>query len=135
MGASGGLLVAWNENMFHGECLFKNRYSISIRFTSAHTGASWILTNIYGPCEAEEKEIFLHWFQNIQMPDDTDWLVVGDFNYIRYPSNRNIGTGDFNNMMKFNEARSELALVEIPLKGRNYTWSNMQEAPLLEKID
>jgi len=46
-----------------------------------------------------------------------------------------MGQGDIHNMMQFNEAISNLALVEIPLKGRSFTWSNMQQAPLLEKID
>lgn len=64
-----------------------------------------------------------------------DWILAGDFNYIIYPSNRNDGQGDINHMMKFNDAISSLALVEIPLKGRKFTWSNMQHAPLLEKID
>lgn len=68
------------------------------------------------------------------MPADTNWLVLGDFNYIRYPHNRNRGSGNFTSMMHFNEAISELGLVEIPLKGRNFTWSNLQDAPLLEKI-
>lgn len=69
------------------------------------------------------------------MLDDTDWIIDGDFNYIRYPHNRNTGTGDMNQKMQFNEVISSLALVEIPLKGMNYTWSNMQQAPLLEKIN
>jgi hypothetical protein len=30
---------------------------------------------------------------------------------------------------------SNLGLQEIPLKGRNFTWSNMQQNPLLEQID
>lgn len=38
-------------------------------------------------------------------------------------------------MLKFNDAISALALVEIPIKGRSFTWSNMQQAPLLEKLD
>lgn len=33
------------------------------------------------------------------MPYDMDGLIVGDFNYIRYPENRNIGHGDIHNMM------------------------------------
>lgn len=60
---------------------------------------------------------------------------MGDFNYIRYPHNRNIGQGDTQNMSKFNEAINALGLVDIPLKGRKLTWSNMQEIPLLEKLD
>ena len=135
VGASGGLLVAWNDRIFQGECLFKNNFSISIRFTSSQNNQSWILTNIYGPCETSQRAEFIDWFKNIQMPDTTDWIIVGDFNYIRYPHNRNRGVGDVQHMMHFNEAIHNLALVEIPLKDRNFTWSNMQDAPLLEKLD
>ena len=35
----------------------------------------------------------------------------------------------------FNEAISELGLIELPLKGRQFRWSNMQDSPLLEKLD
>ena len=135
VGASGGLLVVWNESIFKGETLFKNSFSISVKFTSVHNGDSWILTNIYGPCQDEARAEFIDWFQNIVIPDDQNWLIVGDFNYIRYPINRNREGGNVNDMLAFNEAISALALVEIPIKGREYTWSNMQNAPLLEKLD
>jgi len=29
----------------------------------------------------------------------------------------------------------QLGLVELPLKGRSFTWSNMQQDPLLEQLD
>jgi hypothetical protein len=45
--------------------------------------------NIYGPCHAEGKAIFLDWFSNITMADDIDWIVMGDFNFIRNPKDRN----------------------------------------------
>jgi hypothetical protein len=35
----------------------------------------------------------------------------------------------------FNAALSALSLVEIPLKGRLFTWSNKQDSPLLERLD
>jgi hypothetical protein len=38
-------------------------------------------------------------------------------------------------MLLFNEAISNLGLVELPLKGRKFTWSNMQKDPLLERLD
>jgi hypothetical protein len=40
-----------------------------------------------------------------------------------------------NDIMIFNEIISNLGLLEIPLKGRKFTWSNMQSVPLLEQID
>jgi hypothetical protein len=94
-----------------------------------------MLTNIYGPCVAERKAIFLDWFSNIDMPKDMDWLVLGDFNFMRKPSDMNKPGGDVNEMLLFNEAISNLGLVELPLKGRKFTWSNMQQDPLLERLE
>ena len=38
-------------------------------------------------------------------------------------------------MLLFNSIIQAHDLEEIPLKGRAYTWSNMQNIPLLEKLD
>jgi hypothetical protein len=38
-------------------------------------------------------------------------------------------------VMLFNEVINNLGLQEIHLRGRSYTWSNMQENPLLQQID
>lgn len=58
IGASGGLLIAWNDSIFMGETLFQNDFSISVRFTSKLSGDTWILTNIYGPCQGEARNVF-----------------------------------------------------------------------------
>jgi hypothetical protein len=46
--------------------------------------------------------------------------------------NRNKPGGDVHDMFLFNEIIGHLGLLEIPLKGRRFTWSNMQSTPLLE---
>ena len=40
-----------------------------------------------------------------------------------------------NDIFIFNEIISHLGLLELPLKGRRFTWSNMQDQPLLEQLD
>jgi hypothetical protein len=61
--------------------LFQNVVSISISFISNLSNDSWVLTSIYGPCHAEQKATFIEWFVNIDMPDEIDWIVLGDFNF------------------------------------------------------
>ena len=39
------------------------------------------------------------------------------------------------NMFTFNDFIREQNLTELPIKGRRYTWSNMQHNPLLEQLD
>ena len=72
VGASGGLLVAWNGSQFSREVIAQNRFSLSIQFTSLLSNQSWILSNIYGPCDPQDKIEFINWFLNIHMPDDVD---------------------------------------------------------------
>lgn len=135
VGASGGIITAWKSRMFSGELIFSNEFAISVELNSMHNDESWILTNVYAPCTDEGKRNFINWFKHIQMPEEVEWLVVGDFNLMRKPEDRNKEGGDLFEMCMFNNAISMLGLNEIVLQGRKYTWSNMQTNPLLQKID
>ena len=134
-GASGGILVSWQGASFSGEVIFQNEYAVSISFTSHMNEDTWVLTTVYAPCTYEGKRQFLNWFHSIQMPDEINWLIVGDFNLIRRPEDRNKEGGDIQEMYLFNEAINSLGLIEIPLHGRKYTWTNKQTEPLLERLD
>ena len=72
IGAFGGISTAWNGTLFNGELMFQNKFSLSIQFTCNTSSKSWILTNIYGPCNHEDKIEFIEWFANIQMPNEVD---------------------------------------------------------------
>lgn len=136
VGASGGILVAWKSALFAGELLFSNEFALSVEFTSLHNNANWILTCVYGPCTADRKQTFVDWMKDIHMPDGVDWIILGDFNLMRKPENRNRPEGNISEMLMFNDAISTLGLNEIALQGRKYTWSNQQQpSPLLEKLD
>jgi hypothetical protein len=56
---------------------------MSVEFTSKNSWATWMLTNIYTPCDPAGRDKFLTWLSDIVMPDDTDWPILGDFNQIK----------------------------------------------------
>jgi hypothetical protein len=78
---------------------------------------------------------FISWFCNLDIQDNINWILMGDFNFYRSLENRNRSGGNFQDTQIFNEAIDHLSLVELPLKGRAFTWSNMQANPLLEQLD
>jgi hypothetical protein len=88
-GNSGGSLIAWDSSKFSGQLIFQNNFAQSVEFSCKLPGENWILTNIYAPCTSEGKLNFLNWFKNIDMTIETKWLIVGDFNLMRSPENRN----------------------------------------------
>jgi hypothetical protein len=60
-------------------------------------------------------------------------MILGDFNLIKSPKDRS-RLGRYI-MMHFNTMIQARDLEEIPLKGRDFTGSNMQDSPLLEKLE
>jgi endonuclease/exonuclease/phosphatase family metal-dependent hydrolase len=135
IGASGGILVGWNTSHFRGQVIDKQPYGITVSFTSAQNMDTWNLTTVYGPCIEPTRSTFVSWFKNHHIRDTDNWLFLGDFNFYRSLNNRNKPGGNLADTLIFNYAIGHLGLVELQLKGRAYTWSNMRNDPLLEQLD
>jgi exonuclease III len=134
-GASGGLLVLWCSSLFTGEVLMIETFGIVISFSSTVSSDKFFLVNVYGPCEGQEREDFIAWFCHLDIQDESLWLILGDFNFYRYAESRNRPGANIQDISTFNEVISYLGLIELPIKGRSYTWSNMQVDPLLVQLD
>ena len=121
--------------MFHGTLVESQKFGLIIKFTSRLNAETWYLVNVYGSCDQAGRDSFVHWIYNLSIPFDENWLLLRDFNFIRSLDNRNLLGGDINDMFIFNEVIGHLGLLELPIKGSRYTWSNMQGSPLLEQLD
>jgi hypothetical protein len=135
VGASGGIIMLWNSAVFVGVLVEIKRFFIVINFTSTHNSDNWKMVTVYGPCKGLKRDEFFQWLYNLVIHVDSLWLLLGDFDFIRSIENRNKPGGDINEMFLFNDIIGHLGLIEMTLKGRLYTWSNMQNEPLLEQLD
>lgn len=66
------------------------------------------------------------------------WLVLGDFDLIRFPHEKNktmqtLTSGGPPNL--FNALINSLALLELPLSDRLFTWTNKIDPPTLARLD
>ena len=135
VGAFGGILVVWCSSMFTGTLIESQCFGLSITFTSVHNAEVWTMVSVYGPCQGALRDEFVQWLYDLHIPDGENWLILGDFNFIRSLDNRNRPGGYLNDIFLFNEIIGHLGILELPIKGRAYTWSNMQADPLLEQLD
>ena len=63
------------------------------------------------------------------------WCVFGDFNVVRFPSER-LGCSRLSaNMSDFLDFIDDLNLVDLPLHGGQYTWCNGSSNPSMSRID
>ena len=66
---------------------------------------------------------------------DAPSCIGGDFNIVRFPSEKS-GMASFNYAMhEFSNFISEFGLMDISLEGGLFTWSNNREIPVMSRID
>ena len=59
----------------------------------------------------------------------------GDFNVVRFPSER-LGSNSFTTAMReFSNFISEQGLIDLPLQGGSFTWSNSREVASKARLD
>jgi hypothetical protein len=127
--------VAWNSRVFSAVTIDFEFFALRLQITSVHNLSVWHLIAIYGPTQEPSRTNFVSWLYSLDVAADDHYLILGDFNFYRSCSNRNRLGGNTNDMLVFNDIIQHLGLIELPLKGRSYTWSNMQEQPLMQQLD
>jgi hypothetical protein len=134
-GASGGILVGWSSRVFSAITIDSESFALRLQVASVHNLAVWNLITVYGKTREPDRTIFVSWLYSLEIAYEDQYLILGDFNFYRSNSNRNRPRGNTNDMFVFNDIIQHFGLIELPLKGRSYTWSNMQEQPLMQQLD
>jgi len=134
VGASGGILVAWRRHLGTAGACHVNNNSVTVQLCPVN-GVSWWLTCVYGPQGMDEKIQFLQELRDIRGGCPDPWVLVGDFNLIYKEEDKNNDNYNRAMMGRFRRLINDLAIKEIPLHGRKYTWSNQQNNPTLVKLD
>ena len=116
----------WNGSTFLGLTTYKRSFGMTISFTSLLNSASCKLTTVYGPCRDPARSDFVLWLPSDSIATDENWLFLEDFSFYRSLEDRNKHGENVQDTLIFNDIIGHLGLVEFSLKGRAFTWSNMQ---------
>ncbi|KAJ9680146.1 hypothetical protein PVL29_019435 [Vitis rotundifolia] len=90
-GATGGVLVFWDNRVLHLEEMEVGKFTVSCRFKNCEDGFCWCFLGVYGPTEKIEREEFWSELGAIRGLWNEPWCVAEDFNMIRFPSERSRG--------------------------------------------
>lgn len=123
-GTRGGILIATHKDFYRIKNAVVREHSVTVQLEATMSQEEWWMTSVYGPQEDNEKIEFLREIRQIQQVVGERWLVLGDFNMILHDQDKNTANLNRRTMGAFRKAVNDLALREIPLQGRKYTWSN-----------
>jgi exonuclease III len=135
VGASGGIVSAWDPRLFTVLSSVASRHALSVDLALTHNGSPLRVTNVYAPCDRASKIGFLHSLGAHDPGVDLPWLIAGDFNLTRDPADRNNANFSSSDADLFNDTINDLALFELPLRDHQFTWSNGRATPTLIRLD
>ena len=135
-GSAGGILVGANSDCYTltvGDIL---NFSVSVSLLDKKTSFSWKLVVVYGSPYEEGKQPFLDELHMVMSKSSGPTLIAGDFNLVRFSSDKNNGIINHKWADAFNEWVGKWALIELDPANKRFTWTNNQERNLvLAKID
>ena len=107
-------------------------FPILCKFKNVGDQFEWAFIGVYGP--NLNKRLRLMWEELTGLISwwDLPWCLGGDFNIICFPSER-LGAASYSRAMYgFSDFISLHRLMDIPMKGGLYTWSNTSSASRLD---
>jgi exonuclease III len=133
-GTRGGILLAWQSKTVSITDPIFTANTLSAKVTTSGTMPWWI-TIVYGPQENADKIEFLQELRDLRPLCTGPWMLCGDFNLIYRDEDKNNDRLDRRMMARFRRCINDLALKEVYLNGRRYTWTNGQDPPTLVLLD
>ncbi|KAK3017547.1 hypothetical protein RJ639_007419 [Escallonia herrerae] len=118
------------SSLWHGRDIQWD-YNPAIGTASAEDSFDWVFTGVYSPNDDElRKELWLELLE-VQRRWSKPWCVGGDFNVIRFPFEKS-GESDYSSaMVDFSIFVNDAGLLDLPLIGAKYTWTNNQRNPIM----
>jgi exonuclease III len=135
VGASGGMLLMWDRRVVEKreECV--GGYTLTCSFKNVEDHFEWVFGGVYGPNGDVERRVLWEELAGLMSVWEVPWCIGGDFNIVRFPSERSNDSNYSTAMMEFSDFIAEQGLVDIPLVGGQFTWSNNQEEEIWSRID
>jgi exonuclease III len=135
VGASGGILVMWDRRTVEIMEEAVGQYSVSCKFKNVVDQFVWAFTGVYGPNMDNARRLLWDELAGVSQWWGVPWCVGGDFNVVHFPFERS-GSASFCTVITdFSDFIFEIGLLDIPLQGGRFTWSNNRENNSSSRID
>ena len=98
IGVSGGVLVMWDRRIVEKIDEAGGRFSVSCKFKNVEDHFVWAFTSVYGPNSDRDRQLLWEELASIHSWWNVPGCIGGDFNVVRFPSER-LGANSFSSAM------------------------------------
>ncbi|GJV76994.1 RNA-directed DNA polymerase, eukaryota, partial [Tanacetum coccineum] len=134
VGNSGGILCVWDPNSFSKNSVTVSDYFVMCRGHWRLTDQKMMIIAVYAPQESKEKQNLWEYLHQEIARWKGEVIVMGDFNEVRFKSDRYGSHFNSYGAQRFNSFISDAGLVEVALGGSHFTWCH-KSATKMSKLD
>ncbi|KAG5631925.1 hypothetical protein H5410_003642 [Solanum commersonii] len=134
-GTRGGILIMWDGRVWSGEVSSLGAYSITCKLTGINQDLIWFLTGIYAPNSREKREEVWWEVGSARGLFDGPWVVCGDFNTARFPSEKKNCSRISRAMTDLSDFIEDMGLLDPHLVGGKYTWRKGDRHDTASRLD
>lgn len=134
VGGSGGLLTIWNNEFFRAQNIIVHRSFILVEGL-INNDFHCCIVNIYAPNEVNSRHALWNEILIVKPNFPVPWCMGGDFNEIKAISERVGCQGVDRGMREFWDFGNDMEVVDIPMIGRKFTWTNFQDHAIHSRLD
>jgi exonuclease III len=109
------MINAFSSRLFSLQSTQRTAYTLIICLHTYLSPNEICVTNVYAPTEHALKQSFLDELKSIEPATSTPWIILGDFNLMRYSTDKNHNNFRQNEASSFNDTINSLSLIELPL--------------------
>ena len=119
-------MMIWNTKCVSVVESVIGEFSVSIKI-KGFDGNDWWLSGVYEPNSVRERRLFWEELAGLFGLCGRRWCLGGDFNVVRFASEKSNGGRATRSMHDFNDFIRETSLCDPNLHGAEFTWSNLRE--------
>ena len=134
-GKLGGILSGVRMEVLDVGSFKEGGFILQLNLWDKKNRTKWNFLNVYGSPHEDQKAMFLTELASFCSGSWEPCFVGGDFNLIRFLSEKNKATPLPRHSRTFNSLISCHDLMDLGMTGGKYTWSNNQTPPTLEGPD
>lgn len=130
-----GIIVMWDGRIWKGEVCCTGVHTITCKFSSKIQEYTWHRSAVYAPNDRRKREEVWWELAGARGLFYGPWVVCGDFNTVRYPSEKKNCSRVTRAMMEFSSFIEDMELVDLQLAGGDYTWRKGDKHVIAARLD
>lgn len=135
VGSNGDVTILWDKRVWKGELVELGNQSITGKLKGVSEDFNWHITTVYADCSREVRKVLWEELAAIRSGVPGPWVICGDFNVTRYPSERTNCPRINGAMTDFSTCIEEMELIDPPLFGGSFTWRRGEGHRRASRID